>query len=215
MHRHYLSYMSVRIIEQDFSTEEKIKSAAAKLFTERGFDAVRTRDIAEAAGINLALLNYYFRSKENLFELIMRENFNRFVEQLIPIMGSEELPLEEILTQVCANYIDLLKTNPDLPFFIITEIRKGNRKPAVLRDKMTKVRAAFIKRIEQTVVGRKMTPAEKSHMMMNFMSLILFPFIAQPVLMEVNKLTQKDFDKLMDERKKLIPLWISTFLKLK
>ena len=215
MHRHYLQYMSVRIIEQDISTEEKIKSAASRLFTEKGFDAVRTRDIAEEAGINLALLNYYFRSKEKLFELIMRENFHQFIEQLIPIMGSEELPLEQILTQVCANYIDLLKTNPDLPFFIITEIRKGNRKPAILKDRMTKVRAAFIKRIEQTVVGRKMTPSEKSHMMMNFMSLILFPFIAQPVLMEVNKLTQKDFDKLMDERKKLVPIWISTFLKLK
>jgi AcrR family transcriptional regulator len=207
--------MSVKIIEQDISTEAKIKAAASRLFTEKGFDAVRTRDIAEEAGINLALLNYYFRSKEKLFELIMRENFHQFIEQLIPIMSSEELPLEHILTQVCANYIDLLKTNPDLPFFIITEIRKGNRKPAALKDKMTKVRAAFIKRIEQTVVGRKMTPSEKSHMMMNFMSLILFPFIAQPVLMEVNKLTQKDFDKLMDERKKLIPLWISTFLKLK
>ena len=207
--------MSVRIIEQDISTEEKIKAAASKLFTEKGFDAVRTRDIAEEAGINLALLNYYFRSKEKLFELIMRENFHQFIEQLIPIMGSEELPLEQILTQVSANYIDLLKTNPDLPFFIITEIRKGNRKPAILKERMTKVRNAFIKRIEQTVVGRKMTPSEKSHMMMNFMSLILFPFIAQPVLMEVNKLTQKDFDKLMDERKKLVPIWISTFLNLK
>ena len=207
--------MSVRIIEQDISTEEKIKAAASKLFTEKGFDAVRTRDIAEEAGINLALLNYYFRSKEKLFELIMRENFHQFIEQLIPIMGSEELPLEQILTQVSANYIDLLKTNPDLPFFIITEIRKGNRKPAILKERITKVRNAFIKRIEQTVVGRKMTPSEKSHMMMNFMSLILFPFIAQPVLMEVNKLTQKDFDKLMDERKKLVPIWISTFLNLK
>ena len=207
--------MSVKLIEQDISTEEKIKAAASRLFTEKGFDAVRTRDIAEEAGINLALLNYYFRSKEKLFELIMRENFHQFIEQLIPIMSSEELPLEQILMQVCANYIDLLKTNPDLPFFIITEIRKGNRKPAALKERMTKVRAAFIKRIEQNVVGRKMTPSEKSHMMMNFMSLILFPFIAQPVLMEVNKLTQKDFDKLMDERKKLIPLWISTFLKLK
>lgn len=59
----------------DQTTEEKIKIAARKLFTRKGFAAVKTRDIAEEAGINLALLNYYFRSKEKLFKLIMEESF--------------------------------------------------------------------------------------------------------------------------------------------
>ena len=62
----------------DGSTEQKIKEAARKLFTEKGFDAVKTRDIAEEAGLNLALLNYYFRSKEKLFEIIMLENLGHF-----------------------------------------------------------------------------------------------------------------------------------------
>ena len=53
---------------KDLSTEQKIKNAARKVFTEKGYAATRTRDIAEAAGINLALLNYYFRSKQKLFE---------------------------------------------------------------------------------------------------------------------------------------------------
>src|ERR1700748_2737311 len=65
---------------EEISTEEKIKAAAKKLFTQKGFAATRTRDIAEEAGINLALLNYYFRSKEKLFELIMMENFRQFLQ---------------------------------------------------------------------------------------------------------------------------------------
>jgi AcrR family transcriptional regulator len=112
-----------RKVNVDVSTEEKIKQAARKLFTEQGFDAVKTRDIAEEAGINQALLNYYFRSKQKLFDIIMVENFQKFVEQLIPIMGNEEMSLEEILTQVTGSYIDMLKQNPDLPFFILNEMR--------------------------------------------------------------------------------------------
>ncbi|HLZ87627.1 MAG TPA: TetR family transcriptional regulator, partial [Puia sp.] len=64
---------------KEASTEEKIMEAARKLFTQRGFAATRTRDIAEEAGINLALLNYYFRSKQKLFDIVMMENFRRFL----------------------------------------------------------------------------------------------------------------------------------------
>ena len=71
------------ITAKDLSTEEKIKAAAKKLFTQKGFAATRTRDIAEEAGINLALLNYYFRSKEKLFELVMKENVQLFLGTMI------------------------------------------------------------------------------------------------------------------------------------
>jgi len=54
--------------ELDTSTEAKIKAAARVVFHKNGFAATRTRDIAEEAGINLALLNYYFRSKQNHYE---------------------------------------------------------------------------------------------------------------------------------------------------
>src|ERR1700739_4991345 len=101
--------------------EEKIISAARKLFTEKGFDAVKTRDIAAEAGINLALLNYYFRSKEKLFEIVMIENFERFIEQLIPVLSDEGSSIDEIVTHATARYIEMLRKNPDLPFFIMNE----------------------------------------------------------------------------------------------
>jgi len=66
----------------DLSTETKIKEAARVVFYKKGFSATRTRDIAEEAGINLALLNYYFRSKEKLFEIIMFETFSAFVQSM-------------------------------------------------------------------------------------------------------------------------------------
>src|SRR5579862_6316911 len=111
--------MASKKIIEDVSTEEKIKQAARKLFTEKGFDAVKTRDIAKEAGINLALLNYYFRSKEKLFDLVMIENFEQFIRQLIPVLGDERMSLDERLTLVVERYINMLMANPDLPFFIL------------------------------------------------------------------------------------------------
>jgi AcrR family transcriptional regulator len=200
-------------IKVDVSAEEKIKEAARKLFTERGFAAVKTRDIAEEAGLNLALLNYYFRSKQKLFDIIMVENFQKFVEQLIPIMGNENIPLDEILAQVTASYIDMLKQNPDLPFFILNEMRGQSSKLEFVREKMTAVRAAFLGRIEDKILKKKISRATNGHMMMNFMGLIIFPFVAQPLVMKVNNFSKKEYDDLMEERKKLIPIWLKAIME--
>ena len=207
--------MAKQKIKEDVSTEEKIKQAARKLFTEKGFDAVKTRDIAEEAGINQALLNYYFRSKEKLFDIIMVENFEQFVQQLIPILVNEDLSLDEILVQVTGSYIDMLKYNPDLPFFIMNEMRSDSTKLLQVREKMAGVKTAFIKRIEENYTKKKLSQAALGHMMMNFMGLIIFPFVAQPIMIKVNKFTKKEFGELMEERKKLVPIWLKAIMTAK
>ncbi|MEO6687147.1 MAG: helix-turn-helix domain-containing protein, partial [Dyadobacter sp.] len=112
----------------DLSTEEKIMEAARKVFTEKGYAAARTRDIAEESGINLALLNYYFRSKEKLFELVMLEKVNKLFGTIIPILTDETTELEEKLDRIAESYIDLLLVNPDLPIFVLSEIRRRPEK---------------------------------------------------------------------------------------
>src|SRR3990170_6648264 len=107
----------------DPSTEEKIKEAARVIFTQKGYAATRTRDIAEAAGINLALLNYYYRSKEKLFELIMFEKLGKFFGSIIPILNDVNASLEQKIVTFANSYIEFLAANPDLPLFILSEIR--------------------------------------------------------------------------------------------
>src|SRR5215467_3762775 len=92
----------------DISTEEKIKHAARKLFTQKGYAGVRTRDIAAEAGINLALLNYYFRSKEKLFDIIMMENFKQFLQGIAMNIFDEKLSFEEKIEKLVIAYIDML-----------------------------------------------------------------------------------------------------------
>ena len=207
--------MAKRKIKEDVSTEEKIKQAARRLFTEKGFDAVRTRDIAEAAGINLALLNYYFRSKENLFDIVMVENFQQFVAQLIPVLSDEELSLDEIITKVAERYIEMLRVNPDLPFFILNQMRSETPKIKLAKEEMIKARAGFMKRVERAMKEGKIARVNMAHFMMNFMGLVILPFVAKSIFMKVNDIGQKQFDTLMEERKKLVPIWLKAIMKAK
>ena len=109
--------------EQD--TEEKIKEAARITFTKKGYAATRTRDIAEEAGINLSLLNYYFRSKEKLFNIIMTEKIQQFFGVLFPIIADTGLSLEEKIEKIADNYITTILKNPNLPIFVLSEIRNN------------------------------------------------------------------------------------------
>jgi AcrR family transcriptional regulator len=206
--------MAKRKAKEEVSTEEKIKNAARKLFTEKGFAAVKTRDIAEEAGINVALLNYYFRSKEKLFDIIMIENFDQFSQQLIPILGNEDMPLDEVLEKVTGSYIDMLTKNPDLPFFIMNEIRSESKKLQHFRERMSGVKSVFIRRIEETILKKKMSHAAMGHLMINFMGLIIFPFVAKSIMMKVNGFSKKEFDALMEERKKMVPIWLKRIMVL-
>ena len=113
---------------EDHSTEDKIKAAARKLFTQQGFSAVKTRDIANEAGINLALLNYYFRSKEKLFEIVMLENLGHFFQGVAIIVNDEKTSFRQKIEILVDFYITRLIANPDVPLFVLNEARNNPKK---------------------------------------------------------------------------------------
>lgn len=191
----------------DLSTEEKIMEAARKVFTEKGYAAARTRDIAEESGINLALLNYYFRSKEKLFELVMLEKVNKLFGTIIPILSDETTELEEKLDRIAESYIDLLLVNPDLPIFVLSEIRRRPEKFAQLvnaKERVTK--SVFMKQL----LVRKLS-VSPFHILINLLGITVFPFVAKPVLSKLVG-NEKEYDELMKQRKELIPKWIKMML---
>lgn len=199
--------------KMDKSTEEKIIAAARKLFTEKGYAATRTRDIAETAGINLALLNYYFRSKEKLFDIIMMENLHRFLGVINEIVNNENTSLDKKLEALVANYIDLLTEQPNLPLFILTEIR---RHPQKLIKNMGIKKILHGSVLMQQLAAQSKTQKSRMHplhILMNLMSLIIFPFISSPLITAVGDINNKEFNRLMMQRKKLIPVWIKSLIK--
>jgi len=121
----------------DISTEERLKEAARTVFTRKGYAATKVRDIAAEADINLALVNYYFRSKEKLFELIMAEAIQKLFDKIQPIIYNESTTITEKIELIADHYINLLIENPDLPLFFVSEVMSGSNKlplPAAMCD---------------------------------------------------------------------------------
>jgi AcrR family transcriptional regulator len=110
---------------EGLSTEEKFKEAARIVFTKKGYAATKTRDIAEQAGLNLALLNYYFRSKERLFEIVMIEKVQQLFAFMAPVLNNPDTSLHEKIDLIVPSYIDMLLKNPDLPLFVLSEIKSN------------------------------------------------------------------------------------------
>lgn len=202
--------------EVDASTEEKIKNAARIIFHKKGFAATRTRDIAEEAGINLALLNYYFRSKEKLFDIIMLESMQVFLKSVGLLLNNEENTLEEKIEMFVSNYIDFLMEQPDLPLFVLSELRLN---PSSMISKMNMkqllMKSHFIKQFQEEIKKGKMTAVHPLHFLINLVSMIIFPFIGKPIVSNIGNLKEQEFVDLMQQRKKLIPQWIKMMYKVK
>ena len=198
---------------EEFSTEEKIREAARKIFTRKGYSATRTRDIAEEAGINLALLNYYFRSKEKLFDIVMLENFGQFVSGIRTLFNEKNTSLEQKIESLVEFYINQLAANPDLPLFVLNEIRSDPKKLRARGfNKDILLKSHFMQQLAEELKRRKRPPLNPLHLVMNLFSMTIFPFLAAPLVMEVGNLAEADFKKIMEERKKWIPIWIKTML---
>jgi AcrR family transcriptional regulator len=209
-------FMKVKPKPADYSsTEEKIKKAAGMLFNQKGYSATRTRDIAAEAGITLALLNYYFRNKEKLFEVIMLENVQKFMHGVVPVFNDEKASLEEKLELLVSRYIETCIEHPDILFFVLSEIRNS---PEAMLKKMdpekTMMNSHFMKQVKESIMSGKMT-IHPMHFIANLMGLTVFPFLAVPILKKVGKLSAEDFNALMQQRKKMIPAWINMIMESK
>jgi AcrR family transcriptional regulator len=197
---------------KESSTEERIKEAARKLFTQKGFAATRTRDIAEEAGINLALLNYYFRSKQKLFDLVMLENFQQFIKGITVNFTDETMSFDQRIERIVAAYVDMLTRLPDLPMFILNEIRGNPSKIAArLNIEMAPMRQNLFKQLIASNKEGK-TNLEPFHFVANLVGLTVFPFIGRPILQRVTGVTDEQFEQYMQDRKELVPIWIEAML---
>lgn len=202
-----------KIVEKEESTEEKIKAAAKKLFTQNGFEATRTRDIAEEAGINLALLNYYFRSKQKLFDIIMLENFRQFIQGISVNVFDETTSIEAKIEKIAIAYIDFLTLNPHLPLFVLNEIRGNPSKIAMqINEEVSPMRSHLLKQLQEAAKAEKIPPIDPFHFIANLVGLTIFPFIGRPILQRVTNVTDEQFNALMQERKRLVPIWLKAIL---
>ena len=194
------------------SAEQKIITAARKLFTQKGFDAVKTRDIAKEAGINIALLNYYFRSKEKLFEIIMRENMQEFFMSISLLINDEKTNVKQKIDLLVNKYIDILSANPQLPLFVMAHMR-NNPQRGEFQSRFKE--SYFMKQVMEEIKSGKIAPIKPVNFMMNIVGLTIFPFIGRAMIQNINGVDDKQFNELMEDRRKMVPKWIEAMLKVK
>jgi AcrR family transcriptional regulator len=195
--------------ENNLSTEEKFKEAARVVFTKKGYAATKTRDIAEEAGLNLALLNYYFRSKEKLFEIIMIERVQQLFAFIAPALNDPATSLYEKIDWIAANYIDMLLKNPDLPLFVLSEIRTNPERFAkIMQLDGYVMHSYFLKQLAE-----KKKDVNPVQFFLTFLSMMVFPFIARPVFQATGAVSNEMYVALLEQRKTLIPQWMKLMLE--
>lgn len=196
-------------MNKELTTEEKIIESARKLFTQKGFSATRTRDIAEEAGINLALLNYYFRSKQNLFQIIIEEKFDELFGMIGPILSDTNISLEEKIETLVTNYTNLLLENEDLPFFVLSELKSNE---FILEKVKQNAKMLSQPTIENQLKERRFT-ISTLNFIMNIVSMTMFPFLSKPLFVSTGLVKEEDFANFVINRKQHIPSWIMNTLK--
>jgi len=186
----------------DVSTEEKILTAAREVFFQKGFSGARMQDIADEAGINKALLHYYFRSKEKLFETIFREAFEKLIPQIVIAFSSELLFFDKIRA-FCQAYVTMAVDNPFIPIFILNEMHtnpEGFQK--TFGDIPRKVPHTLLKTvIKKAVDDGLIKPIDPSQLIMNMLSLCMFPTISRPMFQLVMNMSDAQFKKMNELRK--------------
>lgn len=189
---------------KDLSTEQKIVKAANKIFTQKGFASTRTRDIAEEAGINLALLNYYFRSKENLFKLVVKDKLKMLFDVMVPIISNNEISLNEKIKSITNNYTNLLLENEDLPLFILNEWSVNKELfLEITQNARLKAQPAIEKQLKENRIE-----ISAPNFITNILGMIMFPFVAKPMLISSGLLKEEEFVDFVNNRKENILEWI-------
>lgn len=189
---------------EPISTEEKIIRAADKIFTQKGYAATRTREIAEEAGTNLALLNYYFGSKANLFRNVVKEKLKMLLSAIGPIASNDKIPVAEKVRKISENYTLLLLENEELPLFILNEWSVNKKLFAeLIRETRQHAEPVIKKQLSEN--GMDITIED---LIVNTLGMILFPFIAKPLILSSGLVQEDQFAAFVEGRKEKIPEWI-------
>lgn len=188
------------------TTEEKILAAAEKEFIEKGFDAARTTSIAKEAGVTHAMLHYYFRSKENLFEKIISSQMSSLGELMLNSLTHSDLPLFEKISDVIVRHLDFIGNNPNLPKFFIREVYSRPERMKLVAETLyghaQKSIAELQRDIDEACERGECRKVNAEMLLLDIVSLNIFSFLAQPVVDIVLKELFSDKEHFLEERKK-------------
>ena len=200
--------------ENEKLTEEKIFEAATDVFVEKGLDGARMQDIADHAGINKALLHYYFRTKDKLFSAVFEMIAKKIFKKFAPVFV-DDLNLEEKIRFFFREHISFLQANPRLPGFLLNEV---NRNPARIKKLLNNIDFNNIwlqlyKQHKDELRKYNISQETLPQIMISMAAMSVFPFAARGILEGVLDKMGLDFNEYMEERKTFAADFVINALK--
>lgn len=196
------------------NTETEILNAAKEVFQQKGMAGTRMQEIADKANINKALLHYYYRNKQLLFEAVFQSAFKLLAPQLHKILNDDS-DLFEKIKNFTENYVSFVIKHPYLPNFVIQELSKNPEFVQKLRaDKNFPSIEKFKTQVNQAAIQGIIKPIEAEQLFINIMSLNIFPFIGQPLLMVLVNADKESYNKILKKRKTEVAEFIINSIKI-
>jgi TetR/AcrR family transcriptional regulator len=186
----------------DTGTEARILEAARKVFFRKGYDGARMQDIANEAGINKALLHYYFRNKETLFGMILRDALGKLLPRVNEIFDRDE-PLADKIRAFTRTYVGMVMDNPYLPLFVLHALHSGEDVGLVAKFREIAGQLPFVRfrdAILQAMERGEIRPLDPRQLIMNILSLCLFPFVARPAFEMITRIESQAYDEMLRQR---------------
>ncbi len=194
---------------RDGLTEQRILDAAHSVFVRRGTAGARMQDVAREAGVNQALVHYYFRSKSRLAEAVFRRAAGQLLRAVIAVLGSDA-GIEDKVGQVVALELDHLLKSPYLPGYLISELTHHPDRVRLLIGALTgltpddvrpRVLSGLKRQLDEGASAGRLAPIAADQFVVNLISLCIFPFAARPMLMAVLGLDDRGFERFIGRRR--------------
>jgi len=186
------------------SMEQAILEAAERLFLEKGFALATTTEIARRAGCNQALVHYYFRTKERLFEAVFEKKARMYITALLQI-GETELPFEEKMRKKIESHFDMLKENPKMSFLFLNELTTNPVRLTSMVEKYgdlpVSVVSQFQAELDKEFAKGRIRKIEASDLILSILSLNMILFLIMPILKSMTDLTPEQLDQILERRK--------------
>ena len=203
------------IKSKDISAEEKILTAAKRVFENKGMVGARMQEIADEAKINKSLLHYYYRSKQLLFEAVFKTAFSKLAPQINTILNSDQSICDKI-KNFSNNYTTFMIKHPYLPNFILQEL---NRNPDFVKELISSKTFPSMKnfqnQIRDAVNEGKIRPIKAEQLFINILALNIFPFVGAPLIKGFINTTDKEYITVLEQRKTEVSDFIIQSIKLK
>ena len=192
-------------VKNNPTMEIVILETAERLFLEKGFSMTSTTEIAKEVGCNQALIHYYFRTKENLFNIIFEKKFRQFFQNIFVVENLDQMTFQDKLKHIIETHFDMVRENPRIPLLIVNEFSRNPEMVTTLKEKLQGVVATLFESLntdlQAEIAAGRVRQITLIDLIFNIISINISLFLLLPVAGEIMSLDEKQKELVVNRRR--------------